>query len=63
MDRRPATTVKKAPLSGLPQNLRSGQQGSAQHDGTAIDWIDTTVLVAQSQRSHPTLLQRSLISV
>ncbi|MCY1178780.1 hypothetical protein D9M73_191490 [compost metagenome] len=44
---------KVAPLSGLRQNLRIGQQGRTQHDGTVIEWAGTAVLLVQSRRSHP----------
>lgn len=38
---------KVAPLSGLRQNPRIGQQGSTQHDGTVIEWAGTAVLLIQ----------------
>lgn len=43
-----ADSVEKvAPLAGLRQNLRIGQQGSTQHDGTVIEWAGATVLLVQ----------------
>ncbi|UXH58585.1 hypothetical protein [Pseudomonas aeruginosa] len=43
-----ADSVEKvAPLSGLRQNPRIGQQGSTQHDGTVIEWAGTAVLLIQ----------------
>jgi hypothetical protein len=38
---------KVAPLSGLRQNICIGQQGSAQHDGTVIEWAGSAVLLVQ----------------
>lgn len=38
---------KVAPLPALRQNISIGRWGISQHDGTVIEWTESTVLLVQ----------------
>ena len=43
-----ADSVEKvAPLSAIRQNISIGPWGISQHDGTVIEWTESTVLLVQ----------------